>query len=81
MSNAPLITLLSVAILVAGLAYLRENRLRRGLQRLLVQLLSRWRTPRETDEEPQPNADCDSDDDHHVCRPADERMRASARRE
>lgn len=74
MTNTPLITLLSVAVLIAGLAYLRENRLRRALQRLLAQLLTHWRTAREPDDNPQPDADCDPADDPAAARPADERM-------
>lgn len=38
-----LIGLLSVTALVIGLAFLREVRLRKALQRLLAILLSRWR--------------------------------------
>jgi hypothetical protein len=63
LSTTPLITLLSVAILLAGLFYLREIRLRRGLQRLLVQLLSRWRTARDPDKNRRPDAAGDSGDD------------------
>jgi hypothetical protein len=53
-----LLTFVSLALLLAVVAFLKERRIRLALQNLLRRLLSRWRTPADEDD----HSPCDRSD-------------------
>ena len=57
----PLILLtLSLLTLLSTACFIRENRLRRALQRLLIRLITAWRNHREPNEGHRPSDPADS---------------------